>query len=469
MLKHSTISALTRNLIVSSLCLLLAATAAPGQSTNTPENQELLNGLRIVFCPKPGSPDVLVKLRIHSGSAFDLAGKAGQMSLLGDLLFPDPTTRDYFTDQMSGKFDVTVNYDSITITMMGKAEELDNILDVLRNGILATPLTPEIVNRIRDSRIKIVKDTAVSPALIADRAAAVRLFGDFPYGKPAGGTAEDLARVDRADLMLARDRFLNSNNATLAIVGGISKTRTLRVIKQLFGPWRKSENVVPSTFRAPNKPDPRTLLVNVPSASAEIRLAIRGVSRSDPDFYPALILSKVAEDRWQAAAPELLTKPLFVRSESFVLPGSLTMGATVSVQQVADSISVARKVVESFLTTPVTAPELDRAKRETHAELTAILTRPENSPDPWLDTHTYKLVAVQDPLTALQAVSVTDVQRTATRLFKEAAIASVVIGDVAQLKPALEGRIQFEVLGEKPDPTPSPKPPTKPGTDSNPR
>ena len=37
------------------------------------------------------------------------------------------------------------------------------------------------------------------------------------------GSPEDVARVDRADLMQARDRFLNSNNATLAIIGGVTK------------------------------------------------------------------------------------------------------------------------------------------------------------------------------------------------------------------------------------------------------
>ena len=31
------------------------------------------------------------------------------MALLGDLLFPDAATVDYFTDEMGGKLDVSVN------------------------------------------------------------------------------------------------------------------------------------------------------------------------------------------------------------------------------------------------------------------------------------------------------------------------------------------------------------------------
>ena len=69
-------------------------TPAQSQLLTPPERFELLNGLRVVLLSRPGDQDVLLKLRIHSGAAFDLAGKGGSMALLGDLLFPDPATRD---------------------------------------------------------------------------------------------------------------------------------------------------------------------------------------------------------------------------------------------------------------------------------------------------------------------------------------------------------------------------------------
>src|ERR1700750_1336605 len=83
--------------------------------TQQPERDQLLNGLRLLFWLKPGHPEVILKLRINSGAAFDLSGKSGQMALLGDLLFPDPATIDYFTDEMGGRLSVNVTYDSTTI------------------------------------------------------------------------------------------------------------------------------------------------------------------------------------------------------------------------------------------------------------------------------------------------------------------------------------------------------------------
>lgn len=463
------ISGVFRGLAASALLLLLLAQPAFPQTPKEPEREQLLNDLRVLVWSQPGSPDLLVKLRINSGAAFDLSGKSGQMALLGDLLFPDAATVDFFTEELGGKLNVSVNYDSLTITMVGKAAEFEQVISVLRNGLLSTQFSPEVVTRIRDARIKSLRDVTISPAMVADRAIARRLFDDFPYGRLAGGTPEDLKRIDRADLMLAHERFLNSNNATLTIVGGVTKARALRTVRQLLGPWRKSEKIVPTTFQQPKAPDPRTLIVNVPGPTTEVRLAVRGLARSDSDFAASIVIARVAQQRWQALSPELTNQPVFARSDAHVLPGSFVMGAAVSTEKAVDALANAHKVIESLVTTPATAAELERAKSELVNEAAVTGSKSEMLPDPWLDADTYRLNAVQDQPALLRAVTASDVQRVATRLFKDAPVASVVAGETEQLKAALQGHVQYEVLGEIAVPAPSPKPPAKPATNSNPR
>ena len=438
------------------------------QTAKQPEREQLLNGLKLLIWEQPGSPELVVKLRLNSGAAFDLAGKSGQMALLGDLLFPDAATIDYFTDELGGKLDVSVNYDSLTITMVGKASELEQVISVLRNAILATQFTPEVITRMRDTRIKSLRDATVSPGTVADRAIAARLFGDFPYGRRAGGTPEDLARVDRADLMLAQERFFSSNNATLAIVGGVSRARAFRTVRQLLGPWRKSEKLVPQTFTQPKAADPRTLIVNAAGPTTELRLAVRGVARSDADFAAATVFARVAQHRWQAMSPELANQPVFVRSDSYVLPGSFVMGAAVGTEKTADALANAKKVIDSLVSTPATVAELDRAKTEVVNEAVVIATKSDAVPDPWLDADTYRLSTVQDQPALLRAVTPADIQRVAGRLFKSPA-ASVIVGEAEPLKAALQGRVQFEVLGEIIAPTPPAKTPAKPAGNANPR
>jgi zinc protease len=435
---------------------------APCQTSPEPQREQLLNGLRVLLWHRPGNQELVIKLRIHSGAAFDLSGKSGQMTLLGDLLFPDRATIEYFTEEMNGRLDVNVNYDSLTVTMQGKTSELERILELLRNALVATQLTPQVVARMREARIKIVRDTTISPATVADRAVASRLFGEHPYGRPAGGSVEDLTRVDRADLMQARTRFLNSNNATLALIGDVPKPRAMRALRQLLGPWRKSEQIVPSTFRQPVTPDARVLLINGPTDVGELRLAVQGVSRSDPDYYSAKILAKLVQRRWEAQMPQLSKRPMFARSESHFLPGMFVMGASVDYQTLPDAINAVKKVIDSITITPVSPAEMDRARNELISELVAMSAKPDALSDPFLDLDTYRLTSIEDPVALLMKSTPADVQRLASKLLKPASMATIVTGDTGQLKSALQGRAQFEILGEVASPAKPANPSVKP-------
>ncbi|MFN2530548.1 MAG: M16 family metallopeptidase [Pyrinomonadaceae bacterium] len=451
-----------RPVLIGTICLCgTLSTSATAQIPAEPQREQLLNGLRVLFWPRPGGPEVLLKLRIHSGAAFDLAGKSGEMALLGDLLFPDRATIDYFTEEAGGKLEVAVNYDSVTLTVAGKASDLDRIVGVLRNALLAMSFTPDVVGRLRDARIKIIRDTEISPTTVADQAIKSRLFGNFPYGRPAAGIAEDLAKVSRGDLILARDRFFNANNATIAITGGFDPSRAMRTLRQLLGPWRRSDELVPTTFRQPEAPDNKILLVNSPGSSAEVRLAVRGVARSDPDYFTAQVLAAVTQHRWLQIAPDLGKKPVFVRSESYYLPGIFSLGATVDNQSAAATVASARKVLASFVNTPVTVPELESARAEVAAEMARVLAKPEGVSDAYLDIDTYNVAPLSGQMSALNRVSVADLQRVATGLFRDSSVAGVVVGEAAVLKSTLTGKINFEVMGETDYSTPAAKPSQK--------
>jgi len=471
MLKSPTGSTRKAARIATTVCLLLSLSPPLfAQALPVPQREQLLNGLRVLLWTRPGSPDVLVKLRIHSGAAFDLVGKAGEMSLLGDLLFPDRATIEYFTEEMGGRLDVNANYDSITVTMQGRSGEFERIIELLRNALLSTQLTPETVARVREARIKIARETAISPSTVADRAIASRLFPEFPYGRPSAGSAEDLGRVDRGDLMLARERFLNSNNATLAIVGNLEKPRVMRTLRQLLGPWRKSEQIVPTSFRQAQPPDTRTLIISGPAdKTGEIRVAMRGLARSDPDATAAVVVAMIAKHKWEEFVPELTKRPIFVRSEAHLLPGIFVMGAAVSSPAVADTTAAARKVLDTLKKTPVTPVELGRAISKIEAEINNQMAKPEGMVDSWLDLDTFHLASVDDQLVALRSLSAADIQRIANRLFLDGSVASVIVGDTQQLKAVLQGREHFEVMGEIAAPSPSPKPQNKPVGKINPR
>ena len=113
-----------------------------------------------------------------------------------------------------------------------------------------------------------------------------------------------------------------------------------------------------------------------------------------------------------------------------------------------------------------TGPTPDELARAASATLAEIGKRAggelDQIADMWLDTELQKYSTTANPAAEVSRVSVADIQRVATRLFKDAKQAKVVVGDLEQLKATV---INFEIPEAKPEPktaTDPQKPPRKP-------
>jgi zinc protease len=429
----------------------------------------LLNGLRVLMLARTGDQSVLIKLRVHSGAAFDLANKEGLMATLADAMF-DKQTRDYVGDELGGRVEVTTDYDAINVTLAGKASDFERLLELARNAVMNTQLAPEAVERVRAARVKSLREAASAPAAAADRAVAARLFGTYPYGRPVAGTPDSVARIERADLLLMRERFLHPDNTTLVIVGGFDPKRVMRTLRESFGGWTKGDRSIPSTFRQPDPPDERTLVINQPGAStSEVRLAVRGLARTDKDAAAAQALASVVRERWLAAMPELKDRAAFVRHDANRGGGIFRLGASLHTPaEASKALESARALLRDLQTNAPTAAETENARRTVAAALGQSAADAEGFANSWLDEHTYDSADVTAPESARAVASLApaDLQRVATRLFAHAPVATVAVGDAAQLREELARVGAVEVFGEaaaKPEPKPAPPTPqTKP-------
>jgi zinc protease len=389
------------------------------------------------------------------------------MTLLGDALFPDAETRQYVSEELDGRLEVNTSYDDIEILLSGKTSDFERLVELLRNAVLQMRLAVEDVNRLREARLKSARETGGQPARVADQAAASRLYRSYPYGRSPAGTPESLARIERPDMMLARDRFINPNNSTLVLIGGVEAPRALRAFRQFLGSWRKSDSIPPSTFRQPEAPDARTLIVNLPGANeVEVRLAARGLSRTDRERAAASVVAALLRERLAGALKEFQAKSTFARHDAHHLAGVLLLGATVPANVAAETLEAARTVAANLAASPVPAAEFENARRVALASLNERRQRPEALADEWLDAATRSLTTADDER-ALLAMTAADAQRVAARLFGgDAKLASIVVGDAAQLRvelARLSGGIEVAGMDSAPPaPAAEPKMPKRP-------
>jgi len=385
-----------------------------GQRNSGPRQEKLLNGLKLLMWPDPSADKVTLKIRVHSGTSFDPQGKEGVMALMAETFYPnDEVSRDFFRQDLGGSLSVTANYDYIQITASSKPDEFLTLLESVSSAISNPTIDKETTPKLIERRLAKLNELDADPVYLADRAASKQLFGTFPYGRPELGTTDSVAKLNFADLLEAKQRFLGSDNATVAISGKFDPALAYRAARRYLGSWIKSDKLAPSTFRQPDVPDTKLVTVSTTADTApHTRFALRGVARNDKDFAASKVLESILEARVKQNLAD--ASGVYVTNEAHILPGSFVIGAT-------SAADVPPNLISLLLAKAITGSEFDAARSAANSN------RQKWSADEfWLDADTYKISSVADEQKAFDTVTLADVQRVAERLAKNPVVAVTV-------------------------------------------
>ncbi len=418
---------------VFSLLLFILTNLSFAQNINFPEPREekLLNGLKVLVWNQPNTGKVTVKIRVHSGSAFDPQDKMGTMVLLGDILLPEEGIRQFFEEDLEGTLEIVNTYDYLQINATAKADEFVSLLETLAPAVSNPSIDKEKTAKIKAAHLEKLKQLEQNPKYIADLAIAERLLGDFPYGRPIQGTTESVGKIDFADLIFAEQRFFNADNATLAIIGDVNSDFAYKAARRLFGAWKKGDKKVPATFTLPDEPDAAPLIVNIDeeNPSEEIRLAVNAPARNDKDHYAAEILADIWQKQFCRSGkfvynPYLLRGNLLIEeSKPVVMDGRDLPVYSGTCGFFGLSDDKGKTAIGNF-----SKQQFDESKNRIASDLKKNYSNAENLAEFWFDISTYKLNSVKDEISKLNKTNYADVQRVYNDLvtkFKNKQYASV--------------------------------------------
>jgi hypothetical protein len=328
------------------------------------------------------------------------------MQLLSDDFFPNPTTREYFAEDLGGSLEVVTNYDYIQINASSKPEGFLQMLETIATAVSNPAIDKETTAKLRTALLTRVKALESDPSYVADNAVAKRLFGTFPYGRPQLGTSESIQKIDFADLLDAKRRFLTADNATIAITGNFDKDQAYRAVRRYFGPWLKSDKKVPSTFKLPDDPPSGQLTIPSPAANVSaLRFAIRGSARGAKDFAASKVVATILEQRIKNMVGQ--PSKVVVDDEAYLLPGIIKIGLggiTPPPNYNGDKVAM-YDVIAKPRSSPITQSEFDAAR-----SLNAAAWRARPMEQFWLDADTYKIKSVDADAAIFDKLTLADSQ-----------------------------------------------------------
>jgi zinc protease len=198
---------------------------------------------------------------------------------------------------------------------------------------------------------------------------ASAVYGSHPYGYKT--TPESLSRIGAADLKALHARALRTCNASVSVVGDLSRAQVDALVKRLLALWPTMSACQDMPPVAEVQPLKAAQAVNVPfdSAQAHVLMGQPGYKRNDPDFFPLLVgnhilggggfVSRLTE---QVREKRGLSYSVYSYFAPGLHAGAFTVGLQTRPDQAAQAIAVAQEVVQSFVKDGPTEAELQAAK-----------------------------------------------------------------------------------------------------------
>ena len=272
----------------------------PPRALNIPSPTEttLANGLSVVFVEQGSLPLVSLRLAFPTGDAFDPPELPGLTDTLTNMLVEGTETRTsrQIAEEVA-RYGATLSAgasaDYTTVAASCLSSFTNEVLELLADVALR-PSFPEneLALTKTNAQQNLIAQRA-QPSFLATEAVARVIFGEHPYAV-VSPTPESIEAMTRERLLAEhRARFL-PNDAVLFIAGDVRRDQLLARVEELFGGWQRGRSEQPRFGPLPTRDERTAYVVNRPgSAQTNIVVANLGLTRTDPDYFPILVMHTI--------------------------------------------------------------------------------------------------------------------------------------------------------------------------------
>lgn len=393
-------------------------------------------------------PLMALRFAFDGGNSQDPAGKDGLANFITAMM--DEGAGDLTSEQFQERMEdisMRMSFEDSKDSLYGSFETLtanrDAAIALLKLAIQKPHFDTEAVDRIRQQLLANLAYSDKDPDKVAAREWFATAYAGHPYGRPANGTAETVAKITHDDLAAFHKRTFARDTLKVVAVGDIDAATLGKLLDDVFGGLPAKASLVPVAKTEPVNAGSQTVIdMAVPQSVAVFGLG--AFARKDPDFMTAFVINhilggggfsaklmeEVREKRGLAYSVYSYIQPF---QHTSVLNGSV---ATKN-ESMAESLNIIRTELRKMADNGASDEDLRAAKDyltgsyalrfDTNSKIATQLLgllQEGFGPD-YVETRN-KLV---------EAVTVDDVKRVAKRLLKVDDLIVTIVGRPAGIKP----------------------------------
>lgn len=330
------------------------------------------SGARVYFVESRVLPMLDIQVDFAAGSMFDPTGKSGLAALtrgtldLGAGKFDETAIAEQMADigaNLGGGADT--DRASVALRTLSAKDKREPALEILKNVLHAPRFDSAIFEREKTRTIAGLKEAMTRPDSIGGKAFWAAMYPNHPYGRQA--TPESIAALSRDDLAGFYARYYNAANASITLVGDLSRNDAEKIAESIAAGLPKGE---PATLpAAPDKPKKSLIQLAHPASQAHVFIGLPAIERGNPDYFPLVVgnyslggggfvsrlMKEVRDKRGYAYSVYSYFAPMRQT-------GPFQIGLQTKRSQAKDAIKVTRDVLDGFLKDGPTEDELSAAK-----------------------------------------------------------------------------------------------------------
>ena len=419
-----------------------------------PANGDKVGGARMLVVEDHKLPLLTITVSMRAGSLFESAAKPGVADLTADQLNEGTQTKDYMqiaqaTEKIGANLGASAGAERAVVSVSGLSENTDELVALLADVLLHPTFPADRLTKAKFQAVARRSQEEVNPQFLSGQLTRQILYGaSTPYGRPAPTPAQ-IQAITADDLRaFYAQHYRNAPDTLIGVAGDVKAGDIEKKLAAALAGWAGTSGaetaLPPGTFH----PEEKTAiyLVDRPgSAQTFLTFANLGIKRTDPDFFPLTVANYILGGSFNSRLNQDLREQkgytYGVRStvSTAKYPGTWVMGGSVRNAVTTPAVAGFYEEFAKMQSAPVTAGELEAAKRSIVGSFALTLESPANVLTRLLDVVDYGLPAdYWDTFPQkIQVVTPADIQRVTQTYLGTGRIQVIAVGEGKTIQSGL--------------------------------